>query len=207
MRLSFVLKLLGCLTLAGALSWATSVMLAQGLGKPRAKPSDPAAQLPGRSTFTVRQRDPVDGPPAAPAARPDLTRAIPATIPASYTKKSFRVESQGWDVVIDAALNMRDTIEGTRYFWALRVYDQDWDGILLAQRLYLDQTFTVPVEEGLNPTFNEHVRLAPGQYRVLVSVHRLLPKDQINPNDPEWLDRHKVFWFGEKITVAPIPNP
>lgn len=207
MRTSFALKLAGIAALGVALSLATMSMMAQG--RANAQKGKRAAGVVQQPHGGVGIR--LEGEPKASqeAPTPDTGKAIaptrgvpiPITPTAHFSRKSFAVESQGRDVVVDATLDMNDTRAESRFFWSLRVIDPQNKDAALFERVYADQEFTIPVDEVVSPTFNEHFRLGPGSYRVELSLSRTTPNEVADINNPAWLKSRRVLNMTQQIEI------
>ena len=87
--------------------------------------------------------------------------------------RSFRV--QGDEVQVTASVNLMNTKDDTAYLWRLRVH-QESDRVVVMDRPYAEQTFSIHPSGQMNPKFADVIQLPPGRHRVTLSLYGV-PKD------------------------------
>lgn len=200
MRVTLIAKL-ACLAALGITTFfVTSSIVAGSQNAPRRrKPVSQGVQVaphetPGPSTKMV-----VAGPGAA--SRPADGRVM-API-ASFWLKNLDITAQDQDVFVSASANMSDKRPGMFYFWSMRVTDGANRNAVLNERHYTDQIFRIPSDGELNPTFNERLRLLPGDYLVEVALFQVpVGSDLAKLKDADWIQQQLVFRVGRRVTIS-----
>jgi hypothetical protein len=118
----------------------------------------------------------------------DLTRLNPGSRPArlgsSSALKSWAVETNGGLVYIKLSADLFEGQSSHYYLWALLVINPTTNQVI-SQKLYEDQSFTVPPGTEMTPTFDDWIGLNPGRYRVDAALYRL-PKGFDTRTLNEW---------------------
>lgn len=90
---------------------------------------------------------------------------------------SFNASADGRQVVVSANFPILERPPHATFLWALCVYDGTTKpkmAKMLSEHYYLNQLFQLPEDQvEMSPTFSETFPLAPGVYRVHVSLYRL----------------------------------
>ena len=122
---------------------------------------------------------------------------------AQFVMKGMDVQATGNDVSVFVRAWMYDTRADSRFRWTLRVFDAKRK-TRFVEKNYDEQIFPlVPGEVG-DPTFNETVKLQPGEYSVEVIVHAFqvgFDTDTLNDKDVE--KSHRVLSNIKKVSVGP----
>jgi len=87
------------------------------------------------------------------------------SVGSDFTSREMSVVAKGNEVSIAARVWMYEARPAKQYRWTLRVHERSRK-LTVIDRDYNDQIFTLPAGKLMDPTFNEVVRLAPGEYSV-----------------------------------------
>jgi hypothetical protein len=95
----------------------------------------------------------------------------------------FRV--QGNEVQVTALVDLMNTRDDTAYLWRLRAHRES-DHVVVLDKPYLEQIFTIHPSGRMNPRFEELIQLPSGRHLVTLSLYGV-PKDYdlTNLNDDE----------------------
>jgi hypothetical protein len=129
---------------------------------------------------------------------------VPPSLVNSANIESIEVLSDGPAVGVSVGARIIET-QDMIYVWSLRVHNQAGaKPKLISERYYREQVFKVTPGEFSHPTFNERFELAPGVYKVVVSLHRVpLNFDLAKLGPPETKPPGTILISGSrKITVT-----
>lgn len=127
-----------------------------------------AAQVPNDHSVTTVQMA-TNAPAAALNAMQNGGARIPTV--ASFRMRGMDVAMVGDVVRVSAAVWGVDNRPSVSYIWTLRVYDTNGTAVL--EQHYDKQVFSPPVGQEMTPTFDDAFQLAPGRYKVSLTLYEL----------------------------------
>lgn len=139
---------------------------------------------------------------------------------ASFRMRSMSISTDGNTVTVAASGSLRDSRPDVAYFWSLRVFDISDNPQVISKKHYLNQSFHAPINFfnvplGFDviprfeaaPEFADTIKLAPGKYRIEVTLSAVPTKF-----DTKTLSEERVFRSicvmgdAKNVTISPVSN-
>jgi len=116
----------------------------------------------------------------------------------------LHVTAEDGEVNVSLASRLIESNPTISFLWSLRVFDDSRNPRLLSEHYYEGQMFKVALRQQTSQTFRESFALAPGAYKVQVTLHRLPDGfDLTKLRDKDvWRDNAVISVAG-KVNVSP----